>query len=125
MAYDIIIGRDSADKESFGERGLIYLGKGYVKMGNYTSLSNKLWMDIARSHVVLIGGKRGSGKCLHEDTLITLEDGSQLPIKDLHGCNKKVLSLNENLKIEQSESSDFFSRQVNKLLKISSKAEKN
>ncbi|MBI2632689.1 ATP-binding protein [Candidatus Pacearchaeota archaeon] len=62
MPYDIVIGRDPADKEKFGDKGLIYLGKGYVKMGNYTSLSNKIWMDIARSHIILIAGKRGSGK---------------------------------------------------------------
>ena len=62
MPYDIIIGRDEADKKRFAEKGLIYLGKGYVTMGNYTSLSNLLWMDVARSHVVLIAGKRGSGK---------------------------------------------------------------
>ena len=62
MAYDIVLGRDAADKERFGDRGLIYLGKGYVKMGTYTSLSNKIWLDIARSHVILIAGKRGSGK---------------------------------------------------------------
>jgi len=62
MAYDIIVGRDTADKEKFGDKGLIYIGKGYVKMGQYTSLSNKIWMDIARSHVILISGKRGSGK---------------------------------------------------------------
>ncbi len=62
MAYDIIIGRDESDKKAFGDKGLIYIGKGYVKMGNYTSLSNLIWMDVARSHVVLIAGKRGSGK---------------------------------------------------------------
>lgn len=62
MPYDIIIGRDAADKEAFADRGLAYLGKGYVRMGTYTSLSNKLWMDIARSHVILIAGKRGTGK---------------------------------------------------------------
>jgi len=62
MTYDIIIGRDLADKERFGDKGLIHIGKGYVKMGNYTSLSNKIYMDIARSHVVLVAGKRGSGK---------------------------------------------------------------
>jgi uncharacterized protein len=62
MAHDIIIGRTDADKEKFGERGLIFIGKGYVKMGNYTSLSNKIWLDVARSHVVLVAGKRGSGK---------------------------------------------------------------
>ena len=62
MGQDIIIGRDETDKERFGSRGLIFLGKGYVKMGAYTSLSNKIWMDIARSHVCLVAGKRGSGK---------------------------------------------------------------
>lgn len=62
MAYDIIIGRDAGDKEKFGDKGLIYLGKGYVQMGTYTSLSNKIWMDVARSHVCLVAGKRGSGK---------------------------------------------------------------
>ncbi len=62
MAYDIIIGRDKADKEKFEDKGLIYLGKGYVTMGNYTSLSNLIWLDVVRSHVILIAGKRGSGK---------------------------------------------------------------
>jgi len=62
MAYDIVVGRDAADKKAFGDRGLVYIGKGYVKMGQYTSLSNKIFMDIARSHVVLVAGKRGSGK---------------------------------------------------------------
>lgn len=62
MAYDIIVGRDSADKKAFSDRGLVYMGKGYVKMGQYTSLSNKILIDIARSHVVLVAGKRGSGK---------------------------------------------------------------
>ncbi len=62
MVYNIIIGRDLEDKKEFGEKGLIYLGKGYVTMGNYTSLSNKIWMDVVKSHVILIAGKRGSGK---------------------------------------------------------------
>ena len=62
MPYDIILGRDSSDKEKFGDLGLINIGKGYVKMGNYTSLSNRILLDIARSHVILIAGKRGSGK---------------------------------------------------------------
>jgi len=62
MPYDIIVGRDDADKVRFGNKGLIKLGKGYVKMGQYTSLSNPIFMDVARSHVVLVSGKRGSGK---------------------------------------------------------------
>ncbi len=62
MPYDIIIGRDDADKKRFGEKGLVFFGKGYVKMGNYASLSNRILLDVARSHVILVAGKRGSGK---------------------------------------------------------------
>ena len=62
MPYEITLGRNSEDKKLFQNRGLLYIGKGYVKMGQYTSLSNKILMDMARSHVVLVAGKRGSGK---------------------------------------------------------------
>jgi len=62
MAEDIIIGRDESDKKRFGSEGLVYLGKHYVKMGQITSLSNRVMVDVARSHVVLVCGKRGSGK---------------------------------------------------------------
>ena len=118
MVYEIITGRNSSDKKDFVGKGLAYIGKGYVKMGQYTSLSNKIFMDIIRSHVILVAGKRGSGKCLHEDTLITLENGSQIPIKELENNKDKIISLNNKLKIEKSEKSDFFSRETNKLLKI-------
>ncbi len=62
MPYNITLGRNSEDKKLFQDRGLIYIGKGYVKMDQYTSLSNKILMDVARSHVILVAGKRGSGK---------------------------------------------------------------
>jgi uncharacterized protein len=62
MPFDIIIGRDSADKARFGSRGLIPLGKTYVTMGNHNSLSNPIYLDIARSHTILLAGKKGSGK---------------------------------------------------------------
>ncbi len=62
MGYNIILGRDASDKKKFGDAGLVFLGKSYVTMGNYTSLSNSLYLDVARSHVVLVAGKRGSGK---------------------------------------------------------------
>ncbi len=62
MPYEIITGRSKSDKKALGDKGLVLLGKGYVKMGQYTSMSNKIFMDVARSHVVLVAGKRGSGK---------------------------------------------------------------
>ncbi len=60
--YEIIIGRDPEDKKRFGDSGTFLLGRHYVKMGQTTSLSNNVYMDVARSHVVFVVGKRGTGK---------------------------------------------------------------
>ena len=62
MVYSTFVGRDEADKKKLGDEGLIFLGKGYVRMGQTTSLSNNIMMDVAKPHVILIAGKRGSGK---------------------------------------------------------------
>jgi DNA helicase HerA-like ATPase len=87
MSYDIIIGRGASDKKVFGDKGLIFIGKGYVKMGQYTSLSNKIFMDIVRSHVILVAGKRGSGKSY---TLgVIAEELSNLPKE----VNQNIASL--------------------------------
>ena len=94
MAYDIIVGRDLTDKKKFGDRGLIYLGRGYVKMGTYTSLSNKIYMDIARSHVVLVAGKRG---CMIGDTPIFTDKGYK-QIKDFNENEDKIFSFNKDTK---------------------------
>jgi hypothetical protein len=77
MPYDIIIGRDDADKKRFGNKGLVKIGKGYVRMGQYTSLSNPIYLDVSRSHVILVAGKRGSGKSYTLGTIA--EELSQLP----------------------------------------------
>lgn len=79
MPYDIIIGRDESDRKLFGDKGLIKIGRGYVKMGQYTSLSNNIFLDIARSHVILVAGKRGSGKSYTLGTIA--EEISQLPLE--------------------------------------------
>lgn len=60
--YEIVIGRDKHDLEKYGTKGAIFLGKQYVTMGQTTSLSNNVYIDMVRSHVVLVAGKRGSGK---------------------------------------------------------------
>ena len=60
--YDIVVGRSEGDKQKYGLKGTILLAKHYVKMGQTTSLSNKVYMDITRSHVVFVCGKRGGGK---------------------------------------------------------------
>ncbi len=60
--YEIVIGRSEEDKKRFGTEGVFLLGKHYVKMGQTTSLSNEALVDVARSHVIFVCGKRGSGK---------------------------------------------------------------
>jgi hypothetical protein len=62
MTYDIIIGRSEKDRKKFGKKGAIFLGKQYVKMGQTTSLSNPVFVDVTTSHVIFVCGKRGSGK---------------------------------------------------------------
>ena len=62
MVFDVIIGRSKDNVEKYGKDGTIFLGKQYVKMGQTTSLSNPVYMDVAGAHVVFIVGKRGSGK---------------------------------------------------------------
>lgn len=118
MPFDLIVGRNDSDKKAFGMRGLAYLGKNFVTMGNYTSLSNPIYMDVVRSHVVLVSGKRGSGKCLHGDSLISLEDGRQVAIRDLAKENGKIVSMNDDLKMGLENKGEFFSREVGGLLRI-------
>ncbi|HLP80202.1 MAG TPA: DUF87 domain-containing protein [Acidobacteriota bacterium] len=60
--YDIVIGRDEADRKRYGKKGTILIGKHYVKMGQTQSLSTDILMDITRSHVMFVCGKRGGGK---------------------------------------------------------------
>ena len=60
--YDILIGRSEAEKEELGLTGTVFIGKHYIKMGQTVSLSNKVYLDVSKSHVVFIVGKRGSGK---------------------------------------------------------------
>lgn len=62
MAYDIIIGRDDAQKKELGTKGAVYIGKQYVKMGQTTAMSNNVFLDVSTSHVILVTGKRGTGK---------------------------------------------------------------
>ena len=62
MPFNIILGRNEADRKKFGDEGTILIGRSYVKMGRTTSLSNYVFLDVIKSHVVFVVGKRGSGK---------------------------------------------------------------
>jgi len=77
MGYKIVVGRNESDRALLGDRGTVYLGKLYVRMGQTTSLSNEVYLDVARTHVVMCCGKRGSGKSY--SLSVMAEEISQLP----------------------------------------------
>lgn len=114
---EIIVGRSKADTKKFGTEGTVYLGKHYVQMGSTTSLSNKIYLDMLRSHVVFVSGKRGGGKCLTGETRITLANGQWKKIKDLNGT-EELLSLGEDLKVGIRAADAFYSREAESLLHL-------
>ena len=62
MVEKIIIGKDWKDLKKFGEKGTAYIGKHVVGKGEESHLTNPMQMDLTRPHIVLVCGKRGTGK---------------------------------------------------------------
>jgi hypothetical protein len=60
--YNIVLGRSSSDVKKYNLKGTVFIGKQYVQMGQTSSLSNPIYLDVARAHAMLIVGKRGGGK---------------------------------------------------------------
>lgn len=113
-----VIGRTEEDLKKYGEKGTAYIGKVVLSSGENPVLGRKILMDVAKPHLVLICGKRGGGKCVTGDTLITLEDGSIKPIQELENYFGNVFSLSHDYKITQQQKLDFFKRTVSKILKV-------
>src|SRR3989344_4184457 len=94
MPYPIIIGRTEKERKDLGDKGLAYIGKSYVQMGNTSSLSNYILLDIAKPHTILVSGKKG---CLSGDTKIFTNHGFK-DIKDFDEGYDKILSFNKEKK---------------------------
>lgn len=107
--YEIILGRTKEDKEKFGTAGTVFLGKQYVKMGRTTSLANEVYLDVVRSHVVFVCGKRG---CLTEDSLVFTDSGYK-KIKDFNSKKDKIYSFNLNGNEFEWESAELLSYPLN------------
>jgi len=74
---DIIIGRDREDFRKFGSKGTAFIGKHIVGKGEDAHLTNPILMDVTRPHIVLVCGKRGTGKSYSAG--IVAEEISLLP----------------------------------------------
>lgn len=115
---EVIVGRDEEDAKRFGTTGTLFMGKHLVGSGEEAHLTTPVLLDALRPHIITITGKRGEGKCLAGSTLISLEDGSLVPINELEKNNKRVLALNSEGRIVPARKNHFYKRTVNTLLKI-------
>ncbi len=62
MPYETIVGRTKEDLEKFGTKASGYIGKHIVGTGEDAHLTTKVFIDLMKPHVILISGKRGTGK---------------------------------------------------------------
>ncbi|MBL7160112.1 MAG: ATP-binding protein [Candidatus Aenigmarchaeota archaeon] len=59
---EIIVGREPAEIVKYGKKGCGFLGKHVVGTGLESYLTNPVLIDLMKPHVMLIVGKRGTGK---------------------------------------------------------------
>src|SRR3989338_8784518 len=59
---EIVVGRDDNDLKKYEKKGTILIGKHIVGTGEDAHMTTPLLLDVLRPHVMMITGKRGSGK---------------------------------------------------------------
>jgi hypothetical protein len=74
---EIVIGRRKEDLDEYGIKCTGYLGKHIVGEGEETHLTNPVVLDLLRPHIIIICGKRGSGKSYTGGVI--LEEIASLP----------------------------------------------
>jgi len=77
MVYETVVGRTKEDSQKYGKECVGYIGKHIVGTGEDAHLTTKVLTDMLRPHVVLISGKRGSGKSY--SAAVLLEEFCLLP----------------------------------------------
>ncbi|MCS7123469.1 MAG: DUF87 domain-containing protein, partial [Candidatus Aenigmarchaeota archaeon] len=79
VIHETIVGRIKEDLLKYGKEGTGYLGKHIVGSGEDAHLTTKVLIDLIKPHVILIAGKRGSGKSYSAGVII--EEFLSLPDK--------------------------------------------
>jgi len=77
MVYETVVGRLKEDLQKFGVSCSGYIGKHIVGTGEDTHLTTKVFIDLLRPHIILICGKRGTGKSY--DAGVMAEEIASLP----------------------------------------------
>lgn len=77
MAFETVVGRTREDMEKYGVVATGYIGKHIVGTGEDAHLTTKVMLDLLKPHVILVSGKRGSGKSY--STSVIVEEFLSLP----------------------------------------------
>jgi len=77
MAYETVVGRNRSDLEKYGTDVAGFVGRHVVGEGEDAHLTTKVLLDFMRPHMVLITGKRGTGKSY--DAAVIAEEIARLP----------------------------------------------
>lgn len=70
MIHQTVVGRLKEETRKIGIKGSAYIGKHIVGKGEDAHLTTKVYLDLIHPHVILICGKRGSGKSYSAGTII-------------------------------------------------------
>lgn len=62
MVYETVVGRNRKDLEKFGRTAAGFVGRHIVGTGEDAHLTTRVLIDLMIPHIVLITGKRGTGK---------------------------------------------------------------
>lgn len=77
MAYETVVGRTREDLAKYGSATAGFIGRHIVGEGEDAHLTTKVLLDLMRPHMVLITGKRGTGKSY--DAAVIAEEIARLP----------------------------------------------
>ncbi len=111
----LFIGRKKSVQQKSGMDGALYVGK---VQDDERFRGHKLFVDSLNPHVIFTCGSRGSGKCLTGDTLITLDNGNVVQIKDLENISGNIFGLQHDLKIQSLAREGYYKRTVEKVLEV-------
>lgn len=70
MVYETVVGRMRDDLEKFGTTATGFIGKHIVGTGEDAHLTTRVLIDLLKPHVILVCGKRGSGKSYSVGTIL-------------------------------------------------------
>ncbi|MCX6816025.1 MAG: ATP-binding protein, partial [Candidatus Aenigmarchaeota archaeon] len=74
--------RDDDDLRKYGEEGAILIGRHVVGTGEETHLTTPLLLDVLRPHLIVLCGKRGSGKSFSMGVIVEELMKIKQPVRD-------------------------------------------